>query len=218
MPRLTFYKDVLQGVEALYAGAIANALNKDRNARSGYMDFYRYIHHVRCRLDSVEWEAFFRRLLLCIASSCNTLQQNSVPLPVNTQSTRPDHDLGYLSRPQAGRAYSQSPSQHDTEPPSPPETPTSASNLQSVSHVPTSAVNIFNGTDLPKYTAVLQKHVDVQGGSLECAYKNLSVTPSVWRCVASWDGITAYATGQNKQEAKHAASQQICQSLGLDMH
>jgi hypothetical protein len=216
-PRLT-YKDVLQGIAALYAGAVSNALNKDRDARSGYMDFYRYIHHVRCCSDNSEWEAFFRRLLSCIASSCNILKHNSAPVPRNTRPSRLDHDIGYLGRTQAGRAYSQSSSQYDTEPPSPPETPTSSSSLQSVSRVPPSSVNISNGTDLSKYTTVLQEHVDVQGGSLECTYKNLSVTPSVWHCLVSWDGITASGTGRYKQEGKNAASQQMCQSLGLDAY
>lgn len=208
----------MQRVEALYTGAITNALNKDKNARSGYMDFYRYIHHVRYCLDSADWEAFFRRLLLCIASSCETLQQNSAALQGNTRSTRLDDNHEYLGREQAGRAYSQSPSLYDTEPQSSPGRPTSSSSFRSMSRVTPSAVNISNGTNLPQYTTVLKEHLDVQGGSLKYTYKELSSIPSVWRCVASLDGIKAYATGQNKQEAKHAASRQMCQSLGLDIY
>lgn len=208
----------MQGVEALYAGAVANALKTDRNARSGHMDFYRYIHHVRCCSSTSDWEAFFRRLLLCIASSCSILQQNSAPVPRNTRTTRLDHGLEYLDRAQAGRANYQSPSQYDTEPPSPPGTPSSSSSSQSESRVAPSAVNEFNGIDLSNYSMILKEHVDVEGGSLQYAYKHMSVTPSVWRCVVSWDGTTAYRTGQNKREAKHAASRQMCQSLGLDIY
>lgn len=216
-PRLTFKKDVLRGVNSLYAGAVTKTLNMNVTSRSGYMDLYRYIYHVRCCSESTEWEAFFQRLLLYIASSCKTLQQNNAPVPRSTRPTQFDQDLGYLGQAQTGRANSQSPSQYASESSSPPETPISSSSLQSVSHVPPIPVNSSNATELPKYTMALKEHVDIEGGRLEYVYKNLSLTPSVWRCVASWDGTSAYATGQNKLEAKHTASQRMCQSLGLDI-
>lgn len=215
--RLTSFKDVLRGVNFLYAGAIAKALDTNITSRSGYMELYRYIYHVRCCSESTEWEAFFRRLLLCIASSCKILQQNSAPVTRSTRSAQFGQDFGYLDQARTGRADSQSPSQDASESPSPPETPTSSSSLQSVVHATPIPVNSSNATDLPKYTMALKEHVDVEGGRLKFEYKNLSLTPSVWRCVASWDELSAYATGQNKSEARHTASQRMCQTLGLDI-
>lgn len=63
----------------------------------------------------------------------------------------------------------------------------------------------------------LKEYVDVEGGKLEYGHEKLSEEPSVWRCVASLDGFSADGTGRNKQEAKHAASQQMCLLLGLDI-
>lgn len=63
----------------------------------------------------------------------------------------------------------------------------------------------------------LKEYVDVEGGRLEHGYKKLSEEPSVWRCVANLNGFSADGTGRNKQEAKHAASQQMCCLLELDL-
>ena len=214
-------QDVLQLIEALYAEAVANVFKKQEGARSDHSDFYGYIHHIRVQSGKSQWEAFFKKMLLRIAVSCKQLQQSNVPQLHKTLPTRPRCDFGTSSSPESQKTES-SPSFASSScssgrgrSPSPLNMPESSSCARVAPQKGLRPNTHRNAKVMSQYTTVLQWHVDVEGGFLDYQYESLSLTPSEFRCTVDYEGYSADGTGRSKQEAKHAASKQMCSVLNL---
>jgi hypothetical protein len=222
--RLTARQDVLQLVEALYAEAVANVFKKQDGARPDHSDFYGYIHHVRVQLETAQWEVFFKKMLLRITVSCKRLQQRNVPRLHNTSPTRPHCELGTSSSSESQKTEStpspasSSRSSYHGRSPSPLDMPKSSPCARNAPHKGLGPNTHRAAKDMSRYTVVLQWHVDVEGGFLDYQYESLSLNPPEFRCIVDYDGYSANGTGRSKQEAKHAASKQMCSLLNIDLY
>lgn len=63
-----------------------------------------------------------------------------------------------------------------------------------------------------EYTSILWAHAAQYGKLPQCTTGG---KPNAWICEVSFDGICKKATARNKRDAKHSASQMLCQALRL---
>ena len=71
--------------------------------------------------------------------------------------------------------------------------------------------------DLPRYTSALKEYGDQQGVAYSCPTRQISTMPVRSRCVIQVEGRTYDGVARSKKEAKHLASQQACQLLGIEI-
>ena len=196
---------------------------KRSSARLNHADFYSYIHRIRANSEKEEWERFFKKLLSRIIISCKRLRRSDSPRIHDTMPARPRRDLQSPSPP-VSRPLTSGPSSASSSSSSrsgrlndPLEVPGSFPRASDASHINQSPAARQDTDDMPRYTTVLQWHVDVEGGNLEYQYESLSLTPSIFRCTLNYGGLWTHGTGHSKQEAKHAASRQMCSRLNLSL-
>ena len=202
---------------------VAMTLKKWSSARLSHADFYSYIYHIRAHSEKAEWEQFFQRLLSRITISCKRLRRSNSPRIYDTMPVRPRRDLESPSPP-GSRPLTSGPSFAPSSSSSRSgrsndllEMPGSFPRASDATHTNQSPAAHHDTEDMPRYTIVLRWHVDVEGGNLDYQYESLSLTPSVFRCTLNYEGLWTYGTGPNKQEAKHAASRQMCSRLNLSL-
>lgn len=220
MYELTLCEDVLQLVEALYMADVAMTLKKWSSARLSHADFYSYIYHIRAHSEKAEWEQFFQRLLSRITISCKRLQGSNSPRIYDNIPARPRRDPDRFdppgSRPLASSplpaSSSSSPCRRSNSPLDIPKASTPSPNISPTNAAPTAGQEM---NAMSQYTTILKSRVGGKQSPLDYEYESVSLTPSIFRCTVSYDGISADGMGRNKQIAKHAASKEMCSMLGL---
>lgn len=239
-PSLIFYQDVL---ELMVAGHCPDAKRdcKERTyPQQAYEGFYRSIHGRRCDMGDTDWEAFRQQLSFNIATICGRLRNEKVPELHKISSSTPSKTSMAPAPPSDARCRSSSSSsssssfssltsslvylhqQYSAESPTTiEETAQNQPMLQSqatqqvlqplanVAPAPQTAV------DMHRYTSVLNEHAAFQGEKLTYEKRQLSLSPSSWRCTATFGGISGEGTGRNTTQAKHAASKKICELINL---
>lgn len=224
--------DVLELMVAAYYPGITEAYKEQVNPQQTHGDFYRSIHDRRCDRSDADWEAFRQRLSSDIAASCERLRNEKVPeLHGISLSTPSDTSMAPAptsdARSQASSSSSSSSSstsslvslhqQHSDESlsatsgtaqPQAPQ-PQALRPLANPAPAPETAV------DMHRYTSVLNEHAALQGEKLTYKKKQLSLSPSSWRCTATFGEISGVGIGRNTTQAKHAASKKVCELIDL---
>jgi len=234
--RLTFYKDVLELVVAVYRPDVTGVCKERTGPQQTYEDFYRSIHDRRCDTSDTEWDSFRQQLSSNIATSCERLRNEKAPelhrISLSTpysasMASAPTSDAG--SRASSSSSSSSTSSlvsshqQHSAESPSTiNETGQHQSTSQSQASQPQALQPLTNhapapqtAVDMHRYTSVLNEHAALQGEKLTYKKKQLSISPSSWQCTATFGEISGVGIGRNTTQAKHAASKEICELIDL---
>lgn len=69
--------------------------------------------------------------------------------------------------------------------------------------------------DISKYTSILKEKGDVAGFMPQYNCKQITLMPSLWKAVVSFQDYVFEGSGRSKQQAKHVASREACKALGL---
>jgi hypothetical protein len=77
--RLTFYKDVLELMVAVYCPDVTGVCKERTGPQQTYEDFYRSIHDRRCDTSDTDWDSFRQQLSSNIATSCERLRNKKAP-------------------------------------------------------------------------------------------------------------------------------------------
>lgn len=77
--RLTFHKDVLELMVAMYSLDITGVFKEQNDPENTYEDFYRFIYDRRCDTSDTDWQVFRQQLSSNIAASCRRLRNEKVP-------------------------------------------------------------------------------------------------------------------------------------------
>jgi hypothetical protein len=208
---------------AIYCLDAAGAYMEQISPQQIHEAFYRSIHDRRCDTSDADWKAFRQRLTFDVATSCKRLRNEHVAaLHVTSLSIPSKTSMIPTSTTDASNGTSSSSS-----------APSPVSSHQQ--HSPESLLNT-NGTaqsqpvlqpianlvpartaavDMHRYTSVLNEHAAVHGESLTYEKDQLRISPSSWQCTAIFGEISGVGTGRNITLAKHEASKQICELIGL---
>jgi hypothetical protein len=229
--------DVLELMVAVYCPDVTGVCKERTGPQQTYEDFYRSIHDRRCDTSDTDWESFRQQLSSNIATSCERLRNEKAPelhgislsTPYKTSMAPvPMSDAG--SRASSSSSSSTSTSslvsshqQHSAESPSTiKETGQHQSTSQSQASQPQALQPLANpapapqtAVDMHRYTSVLNEHAALQGEKLTYEKKQLSLSPSSWRCTATFGEISGVGIGRNTTQAKHAASKKICELIDL---
>jgi hypothetical protein len=229
---LTIYKDVLELMVAVYCPDVTGASKEKINPQQTHEAFYRSIHDRRCDTSDADWEAFRQGLSFDIATSCRRLRDEKVPEHGISLSTESKTSMVPTPTIDASNgASSSSSSSFSSSPPSSAPSPVSSQQQHSAKSLsgtsgaaqsqpvlqplanPASAPRV--AVDMHRYTSVLNEHAALQGESLAYEKRQLSLSPSSWQCTAILGDISRVGTGRNITKAKHEASKQICELIGL---
>jgi hypothetical protein len=221
---------------AVYCPDATRACKEQKDPQQTYEAFYRSIHDRRCDTSDADWEAFRQRLSFDIATNCERLQNEKVPeLHSISLSTPSETSIAPAptsdARSQASSSSSSTSTsslvslhqQHSAASPSTTkETAQNQSASQSQALQPQALQPLANpapapetAVDMHRYTSVLNEHAALQGEKLTYEKKQLSLSPSSWRCTATFGEISGVGIGRNTAQAKHAASKQICELINL---
>jgi hypothetical protein len=223
---LIIYKDVLELMVAVYCVDATGAYKEQISLQQTQERFYRSIHNHRCDMNDADWEAFRQRLSFDVATSCKRLRNEKVPelhgISISTPSkfsmvppSTIDASSGASSSSSSSSTLSPVSSHQEHSAESLSNTNGTAQSqlaLQPLVHLasaPTAAV------DMHRYTSALNEHVALQGERLMYKKRQLSFSPSSWQCTAIFGNISGVGTGRNGTLAKHEASKQVCELIGL---
>ncbi|CAI6341689.1 unnamed protein product [Periconia digitata] len=225
--------DVLELMVAGHCPDAKRDCKERKYPQKAYEGFYRSIHGRRCDMSDNDWEAFRQQLSFNIATICGRLRNEKVPelheISLSTPSetsTAPAPTSDARSRSSSSSSSTSSlvyvHQQYSAESPTTiEETAQNQPMLQSqatqqvlqplanVAPAPQTAV------EMHRYTSVLNEHAAFQGEKLTYEKRQLSLSPSSWRCTATFGGISGEGTGRNTTQAKHAASKKICELIDL---
>lgn len=192
----------------------------DREAT--HVRFYRYIRSIRSKLPNEAWSHFLITMSGHVASSCRILRNEKVPellgSPVH-QST------------EGSRASTPSTNESDGELPPYPLSPLAVPHHQSSADNPVTTKGsqgtapslqpLPDSTSAPddppthRYTSVLKELADTHGTIIKYDKTQLSAYPSSWHCIGKFGDFVGEGIGSSYSKARHAASKQLCDKIGL---
>ena len=74
-----------------------------------------------------------------------------------------------------------------------------------------------NDANMPRYTTALKEYGDRRELMISWSTKQISMMPIKFRCVAQIEDRVFNGTAGNKREAKHIASREACNALGISL-
>jgi hypothetical protein len=213
---------------AVYCPDVTGAYKDQINPKQTHEAFYRAIHDRRCDTSDADWEAFRQRLSFDSAISWKRLRDEKVlelyGIPLSTPSKTSmvptptiDASNGASSSSSCFSSSASSPvsshQQHPVE--SLFETNGTAQSQPALQPLANPALAPRVAVDMHRYTSVLNEHAALQGEKLTYKKKQLSLSPSSWQCTAIFGEISRVGKGRNITQAKHEASKQICELIGV---
>jgi hypothetical protein len=72
-------------------------------------------------------------------------------------------------------------------------------------------------TDISIYTSLLNNYAETQGGVVDYRRQCLNQSPKSWQYTASFGDISGEGINPNSRQAKHMASKQLYEELGLSL-
>lgn len=223
---LTISKDVRELVANTYAQDVTGLNEGDTDSQTTSFSLYSLIYSTRCNSDDGKWEDFCRVLSSRISTSCARLRNEKIPelhadsvprLSENSPAPTPRTNGG-------GEAYaSPSPSPSGSPSVSPHRQPVVESSVtmtppqaqQTLQPLANPATVPGTVVDMHKYTSALKEHGDSHGTLVAYQKRSLNHYPPSWQCVATFGDVTGEGIARNSQQAKHIASKQVCEMLGL---
>jgi hypothetical protein len=187
---------------------------------------YRNIYDKRHNSSDTDWATYRQALSSCIAANCNRLRNEKVrELPAD--SIPSPFENGAIPTP----ATSNSDGSSLPPSPSPPPDSSDQQNPVNESTATDGAVQsqqLLQPSENPaagpittvafwRYTSVLKEHADIHGGVVDYQRTSLSDYPPSWHITATFRGFSGQGIGRNSTQAKHAASKQLCESMGLSI-
>jgi hypothetical protein len=207
---------------ATYGLDVTGAAKGQKHPQQTFGGFYRHIHDNCCRLDDAGWVAFRQNLSSRIASNCNRLRNEKVR----------ELDAGSVSPPSSSSVTPPpaTPNSDETSSsPSPDPSPVLSYQQRTTENSTTANSALQNQQIFPplaspgttinshRYTSRLKEHADIQGETVSYQKKCLSDYPPSWHYTATLGDLCAEGTGRNLTQAKHAASKQLCEMMGLSI-
>ena len=188
-----------------------------------YAGFCRYICGTREKLTDDDWGNFLKTLSSHTATSYRRLRNEEVSeLPAISVVQSPGNSgASALTTNESEEEFSSSSrsslvSQNRQSSASNPATADETLQTQPPVQPPGSSVPAPHASPpAHRYTSVLKEHADVYGSAVMYERKAISLDPVSWHCAATFGNFAGEGTGSSFQKAKHAASKQLCDALGL---
>jgi hypothetical protein len=196
------------------------------DSRPTHYHFYIHMYHIRCGSDDIKWEIFRQRLSSCIAIICSRLRSEKVAELDAVSTCQPyGNSVAHTSR--TNDSNGASPSSSSWTPPTSSNHPPTVGNLATMEGapkgrqlwqpLPNPAESLDTAIDMHRYTSTLKEYADNHRGSVHYQTSHLSSYPAQWHCAATFGSFTAEGEGCSVKEAKHVASKEICELLGLNV-
>lgn len=200
-------KDVIEQVEARYWRGPSQDMGGNVDFYPGSELFGR-IKAARATKDDKTLQTFLDQLSSEILSSCRRLRNEKVAELDTDTPFSPDH---IYRAPTPSSTASTDLSSEDSREAT--DNSTKAESSLQENGVQSTTLSVPGNLPIPRYTSLLHEYADCSGEKLE--YKKEWVSFDVWRCEAIFNGISGVGESHSFKLAKHIASQNLCQSLGI---
>ncbi|KAF1957157.1 hypothetical protein CC80DRAFT_491971 [Byssothecium circinans] len=200
-------KDVIEQVEARYWRGPSQDVGGNVDFYPGSELFGR-IKAARATKDDKTLQTFLDQLSSDIVSSCRRLRNEKVAELDAGPPFSPDH-IHRATTPSS--STSTDPSSEDSREAT--DTATEAESSSQENGVQSTTLSAPGGLPMAWYTSLLYEYAARSGEKPE--YKKERVSFDVWRCKAIFNGIQGVGEAQSWKIARHIASQNICQTLGI---
>jgi hypothetical protein len=196
------------------------------DSRPRHFHLYNHIYDTYRQLDDAEWKVFRQSLSSRITTSCIRLRNENIPeldaisTSLSSGQSNTHTSITYDSDGGSSSSSSWSPpscSRHQPIVGNSATTSVALKGRQGLQPLEIPSTALDTAVDMHKYTSMLKELADSHGGKVRYEKKCLSFDPVSWHYTATFGGFTAEGIGRNLQQAKHAASKELCELLGLSI-
>jgi hypothetical protein len=218
---------------ATYCHESTRAVKEQVHDEGNFSGFYRYLYDSRCRLNDAEWADFRRELSSNIETSCDKLRKEKIPelhavsmAPPSRDSTatifktnHTDGDSFSSSFASSGSSSSSSYSPVSSDQRSSVDTTRAANGVEQSQQMLQPLANPAAGPDAGvafyRYTSLLKEHADAHGETVDYVPSRVSLYPPSYHSKATYNEFCGEGMARSSKLAKHAASKQLCDLMGL---